>query len=127
MDMHGRFYWNELMTNDVEQAKAFYHESLGWEFEGMPMEQGGTYWIVPGAPMPICGMFEMQGTDFEGMSDHWLAYIAVDDVDKRVELAKAAGGTLLRDIFDVPEVGRIAMVREPGGATIGWMTPNQQG
>jgi hypothetical protein len=26
-------------------------------------------------------------------------------------------------IFDVPNVGRIAMLREPGGAGIGWMTP----
>jgi hypothetical protein len=26
-------------------------------------------------------------------------------------------------IFDVPDVGRIAMLREPSGAGIGWMTP----
>jgi hypothetical protein len=26
-------------------------------------------------------------------------------------------------IFDVPDVGRIAMLREPGGAGIGWITP----
>jgi uncharacterized protein len=26
-------------------------------------------------------------------------------------------------VFDVPNVGRIAMLREPGGAGVGWMTP----
>src|SRR5215470_11554658 len=26
-------------------------------------------------------------------------------------------------LFDVPNVGRIAILREPGGAGIGWMTP----
>ena len=26
-------------------------------------------------------------------------------------------------VFDVPNVGRIAMLMEPGGAGIGWITP----
>ena len=26
---HGTFYWNELMTRDVERAKTFYAETLG--------------------------------------------------------------------------------------------------
>ena len=39
---HGHFWWNELMTRDVEGAKAFYGDLVGWRFEGMPME-GGTY------------------------------------------------------------------------------------
>lgn len=120
---HGHFYWNELMTNDIEQAKAFYHDALGWEFQPMPMENGATYWLVPGEPMPICGMFPMEGSDFDGASDHWLAYISVDDVDARVEKALANGGKLMRPAFDVPEIGRIAMIQEPGGAQIGWMTP----
>ncbi len=122
---HGHFYWNELMTNDLEQAKAFYHDVLGWEFEAMPMQPEGTYWLVPGEPNPVCGMYEMTGTDFEGMSDHWLAYITVDDIDARVKLAKEAGATIMQGPFDVPEIGRIAMLREPGGAMIGWMTPAQ--
>jgi predicted enzyme related to lactoylglutathione lyase len=29
----------------------------------------------------------------------------------------------MRPIFDVPDVGRIAILTEPGGAGIGWMTP----
>jgi predicted enzyme related to lactoylglutathione lyase len=44
-------------------------------------------------------------------------------VDKRVALATKAGATLMRPIFDVPGVGRIAILTEPGGAGVGWMTP----
>ncbi len=33
---HGKFYWNELMTRDVEKAKKFYAEAMGWSFEAMP-------------------------------------------------------------------------------------------
>ena len=42
---------------------------------------------------------------------------------KRVEKALAAGAQLMRPIFDIPGVGRIAILREPGGAGIAWMTP----
>jgi len=49
--------------------------------------------------------------------------VAVDNVDARVNKATAAGATLMRPLFDVPGVGRIAILREPGGAGVGWMTP----
>ena len=52
-----------------------------------------------------------------------MSYLAVDDVDKRVAKAVKAGAKLMKPIFDVPDVGRIAMLTEPGGAGIGWMTP----
>jgi hypothetical protein len=29
----------------------------------------------------------------------------------------------MKQPFDVPGVGRIAMLLEPGGAGVGWMTP----
>jgi hypothetical protein len=29
----------------------------------------------------------------------------------------------MKPIFDVPNVGRIAILMQPGGAGVGWMTP----
>ena len=52
-----------------------------------------------------------------------MSYLAVDDVDARVKKAIAAGAKLMKPIFDVPNVGRIAILTEPGGAGVGWMTP----
>jgi predicted enzyme related to lactoylglutathione lyase len=52
-----------------------------------------------------------------------MGFLAVDDVDTRVAKAIKAGAKLAMPMFDVPNVGRIAMLREPGGAGIGWMTP----
>jgi len=43
----------------------------------------------------------------------------------RVKKAQAAGATLMRPIFDMPNVGRIAILKEPGGVGIGWMTPSK--
>ena len=35
---NGAFSWSELLTSDVEGAKKFYGDLLGWETEDMPME-----------------------------------------------------------------------------------------
>jgi len=29
----------------------------------------------------------------------------------------------MKPAFDVPDVGRIVILTEPGGAAVGWMTP----
>ncbi len=89
MTSHGHFHWNELMTRDVEAAKKFYAETIGWTFEGMEMPDG-MYWIAMGGETPLGGIFEMKGPDFEGVPAHWLAYLSVDDVDARLAKAKAA-------------------------------------
>jgi predicted enzyme related to lactoylglutathione lyase len=52
-----------------------------------------------------------------------MSFLAVDDVDTRVAKAIEAGAELAMPVFDVPGVGRIAMLREPNGAGIGWITP----
>jgi predicted enzyme related to lactoylglutathione lyase len=119
---HGSFCWNELMTRDPEQAKRFYADTIGWTFEPMPMPNG-TYWVAKMGDTPVAGIFPMSGPDFAGVPEYWIAYIAVDDVDARLNKAVAAGASIMRPPFDVPGVGRIAIMREPGGAVIAWMTP----
>lgn len=122
MTAHGTFHWNELMTRDAAKAKDFYGKTLGWTFDDMPMP-GMTYTLIKAGDAMAGGMMEMSGAEFEGVPDHWMSYIAVDDVDKRVAALKDAGGNVMREPFDVPEVGRIAIVADPGGAMQGWMTP----
>jgi predicted enzyme related to lactoylglutathione lyase len=119
---HGSFYWNELMARDVEQAKKFYGSTIGWTFDAMPMPDG-TYWVAKMDDEPVAGIFPMTGPDFGGVPENWLAYLAVDDVDAVLEAAKAAGAKVMREPFDVPTVGRIAIIQAPGGATIAWITP----
>ena len=120
---HGKFYWNELTTRDPERAKKFYADTLGWSFDAMPMGEGATYWIAKVGDEPVGGMFDIRGHEFEKVPESWMAYIAVDDVDARAAKAVKAGAKIMKPAFDVPGVGRIAMLLEPGGAAIGWMTP----
>lgn len=121
---HGHFYWNELMTRDADKAKKFYGDAIGWAYDAMPMPEG-TYWVAKVGDKPVGGIFTMSGPDFAGAPESWMSYLAVDDIDARLKKATAAGAKIMRQPFDVPNVGRIAMVQEPGGAVIGWMTPAQ--
>ncbi len=119
---HGTFYWNELLTRDLAKAKAFYAATIGWSFEPMPAVGGGTYWCCKLGEQYVGGMFDISGAEYNGVPEHWMTYLAVDDVDARAQKAVAAGATLIKTL-DIPNVGRVAMLREPGGAGIGWMTP----
>lgn len=119
---HGSFCWNELMTHDAERAKKFYADTIGWTYDAMPMEWG-SYWIAKAGDKMAGGIVEMQGPDCAGMPENWMPYLAVDNLDARVKKAVAAGATIMRPPFDIPGVGRIAILRQPGGAAVGWMTP----
>jgi uncharacterized protein len=121
---HGTFYWNELMTRNVERAKNFYSDTVGWSFDAMPMAGGsGTYWIAKIGGEPAAGIFDISAPEFAQVPECWMSYLAVDDVDARTKKAAASGAKLMKPIFDVPGVGRIAILMEPGGAGVGWMTP----
>ena len=122
MPGHGTFHWNELMTGDVEAAKAFYSATIGWQFDGMPMPEG-MYWVAKMDDQPVAGLMDMTGIVPEGVPPHWMPYLEVDDIDARLAKIKAAGGEVLREAFDVPEVGRFAILKDATGAAMGWITP----
>ena len=121
---HGEFCWNELTSHDVEAAKRFYAETVGWTYDGMPMDGGGTYWIAKSGDKPVAGLMDAALIPLpKEVPEHWTSYLEVDDVDARCARAKQAGATIIREPFDVPQAGRIAIVRQPGGGMVGWMTP----
>jgi predicted enzyme related to lactoylglutathione lyase len=122
MASHGAFHWNELMTRDPEKAKQFYSATIGWTFEAMPMPNG-TYWVAKMGGAPVAGIFPMSGPDFADVPENWIPYLAVDDVDARLKKATAAGAKVMRAPFEVPDVGRIAIIQQPGGAVLAWITP----
>lgn len=128
MTAHGAVHWNELNTRNVKKAKEFYKKTLGWSYDDMPMgDMYGTYTIVKSGDKMLGGMLEMKGPMFEGVPENWFTYFAVDDVDKMMKKAKDAGGTVLREPWDVPNVGRIAIVKDSNGAVQGWITPAPSG
>ncbi|MGL4287719.1 MAG: VOC family protein [Phreatobacter sp.] len=120
--MHGKFNWNELMTDDVEKAKAFYAATAGWTYQKFPMPDA-EYWIAHASDgSPAAGIMSMPSDDPEA-TPGWLSYVEIDNVDQRSQAIAAAGGQVLQEPFDIPGVGRIAIIADPSGCVIGWLTP----
>jgi hypothetical protein len=111
------------MTHDVEKAKKFYAETMGWTYDAMQIPEGGTYTLAMSGGIPVAGILDINGPDYDGTPESWMPYIAVDNVDERVKMATKAGAKVVTPAFEIPGVGRIVILQEPGGASVGWMTP----
>ena len=113
----GTFSWPELATTDQVAAKKFYTSLFGWQFKDTDMGPGGIYTIFTRDGVDVGALMtldaEMQKM---GMPPSWTAYITVDDADAAAAQAKASGGTVLKEPFDVMEHGRMAVIQDPQGA-----------
>lgn len=119
---HGTFGWNELMTSDVEAAKAFYAKVAGWTYQDMPFE-GGNYTLafLEGNPVPVAGM--MYTAEGQPGANDWFAYINVADIDMAVNAVTGAGGSVIRAPFEIEGTGWIAIVMDSAGTAIGLLEP----
>ncbi len=120
VDTHapGSFCWIELGTTDQSAAKNFYGSLFGWKPNDFPMGPNDYY-----------TMFELDGRNAaagytlkpdqraQGVPPHWMLYIAVSSADEKSKLAGEKGGKVLAPPFDVMDVGRMAIIQDPTGAT----------
>ena len=108
--------WHELSSPDLPAATLFYAECSGVEWESMPMETGDDYTCLMVDGRPVGGAFPPQ---MEGIPPHWDVYFNVEDCDASLARAVELGATELVPAYDVPGVGRTAMLRDPHGALLG--------
>jgi predicted enzyme related to lactoylglutathione lyase len=109
----GTFVWHENHSTDVEKAKSFYAELLGWEIEVWKPGEMDYAMITTGEHMHG-GFMAAQGQ----APSHWLGHVLVEDADEAARRAKAGGGKVLFGPQDIPEVGRFALIADPQGAVV---------
>ena len=118
---HGEFCWNELGTSNLEICKPFYAEIFGWHFkENKSPEMIYNEMSLDGTKQ-FGGMFQM-GKEFGDVPSHWMAYIAVDDVDASAAKVTELGGNVCVPPTDIPNTGRFCVVNDPSGATFSLIT-----
>lgn len=126
--IHGAIWWSELTTRDVDAAQAYYRRICGWRFSVTPSADGGDYFVAHLGDQPVAGLLDLALLpDHEDTPAQWVTYIAVDDIDEALTRTRTAGGQVLREGFDVPDVGRIAMVQDSVGALLGLIRPVRAG
>jgi predicted enzyme related to lactoylglutathione lyase len=108
----GTFSWAELATSDAPGAKAFYSQLFGWEYQDNPIGEGQVYSMAQRDGSSVAALFSSE------QPPHWNSYVTVASADASVARAAEEGGRVLAEPFDVLDVGRMAVITDPGGAAL---------
>lgn len=116
--MANPFVHIELQSKDVEKSKKFYSGMFNWKLEDIP----GDYTIINVGEGTGGGMMQKPHPD---IPDIWLPYILVDDVKASTQKATSLGGTIAKDVTEVPDMGWFSVIIDPNGAVFGLWQPKQ--
>ena len=128
MNPHGMPVWYELLTADPDAAKTFYDDVIGWTIEAESAMPGMDYRAIHVGDEMVGGVMRLDDAmKAGGARAGWLFYVGVDDVDAAVAKIGEAGGTVLRGPWDIPGVGRMAVVTDPQGIPFYVMRGSSEG
>ena len=113
--------WHDLFTEDRQCAMSFYQNVAGWTYV---TEQASDFTWGGGEQSYVLALSGQEaGAGFiiasPGFATGWIVYVEVPDVDATSALTEKLGGSIVRSPFDVPGVGRSALLRDPRGARFG--------
>jgi uncharacterized protein len=116
---HGTFSFADVMTTDVEGAKAFYTEFFGWKADTLRAGTDSEYTLFSLDGAPVAGTFELRPEHLDqGIPPNWVSYINVDDVDKVTEAAREGGAKVRVEPGEIADAGRMSVIGDPQGATV---------
>jgi predicted enzyme related to lactoylglutathione lyase len=114
----GLFAWYELLTTDIAAAQAFYAGVVGWDAQDAS-KPDLAYTRLSAGQQAVAGLMELPPEARRlGAMPRWMGYVGVDDVDAAAQKIERLGGA----IYVPPttsNIGRIAVVADPQGATFG--------
>ncbi len=114
----GKFVLAELVTPDLDAAKAFYGGLFGWTFGDVTL--GGLQYAEASlGGQLVAEMVHRPARPSDRRQPAWLGFIAVTDADAAQKAAVAAGARSLMAPHDFPGRGRMAVLADPQGAVFG--------
>ena len=112
--------WVDVFSTDPAKTQAFYSELFGWTVEDPGPEYGGYFNFLKDGVQVAGGMRNDGET---GVPDHWSVYLATADAEATTASAAANGGQVIVPAMAVMELGSMAVMTDPGNATIGAWQP----
>ena len=77
----GKFVWFECVTSQVNKAKAFYAEVVGWKTKAFPMGKESYEMMIVG-DTPVGGYASPEDAAGAAAPSHWTSYVSVNDVER---------------------------------------------
>ncbi|MFI6035929.1 VOC family protein [Streptomyces sp. NPDC051315] len=117
--------WADAMFSDLEGAKTFYGDVLGWTF-GESLSEYGNYTQAYADGKAVAAVVPpMPGQD--GPSA-WCLYFASEDVAATAARIRENAGEILLEPMPVADFGTMCLAREPSGAVFGvWQAGTHEG
>ena len=129
VNCHGHFTWYELMTTDMDTARTFYQDVMGWGVLDASLPNRAYTLFTAGSTL-VGGLLGLTSNSAEkGGRSGWLGYVEVSDVDATAERIKALGGVVHLPPTDVPHVSRYCIFADPQAARLAvlkWLKPAQK-
>ena len=112
------FAWYELITTDVEAAKAFYTRVMGWGVLNASLP-GGAYTLFTAGDVFVSGLMHLPEDASEASgTPSWLGYVGVDDVDAAAARVENLGGVVHVPPTDIPDISRFTIFTDPQAARL---------
>ena len=119
VNSHGHFAWYELMTTDVEAAKAFYAEVMGWRARDVSLADT-AFALFSAGESPISGLMNLpERATAMGAAPHWVGYVGVNDIEATTDLVKRLDGAVYVPPTQISDTSRFCVVADPQTATLG--------
>lgn len=121
----GTFCWADLGTTEGAAAKSFYTDLFGWDAEDLPAGEDGVYTMFRQGGRDVAALYEMGGDERRVLPAHWSSYVSVADLEAVTGRAGELGAAVVAEPFDVMDSGRMAVLRDPGGAHVHLWQPGR--
>ncbi len=109
--------WFDVMVDDLDAARAFYSDLLGWDIPPGDSAMGG-YAAAMKDGRAVGGVMP-KTPDMAGVPSVWMTYFAAADIEATTSAAKAAGATFMVESMDIATNGRMSWGTDPVGAAFG--------
>ncbi|MCX5366145.1 VOC family protein [Streptomyces sp. NBC_00124] len=118
--------WADAMFSDVEGAKSFYGDVLGWTF-GEASSEYGNYTQAYSDGKAVAAVVPPMPGQEEGPSQ-WCLYLASPDAAATAGKIRENGGEVLMEPMAVGDFGTMCLARDPSGAVFGvWQAGQHEG
>ncbi|MGY1995552.1 VOC family protein [Streptomyces rochei] len=117
--------WADAMFGDVEGAKRFYGDVLGWTF-GVSSSEYGDYTQCYADGKAVAAVVP----PVPGQEDRaqWCLYFATADAEASAARVREAGGDVAMGPMRVGDYGTMCLARDPGGVVFGlWQGGTHEG
>ena len=115
--------WADVQTPDVQAAKKFYAEVLGWRFEDHPTPDGRSYAMAFIGDDVVATIAPQSPMQAPGAAAQWNVYLAAEDARSIAGEAIHAGGAVQFGPEEVGDSGVMVFLDPPGGGTAGVWQP----